>query len=45
MAITTQQLWNLSKEFIRDSGLVHQHIDSYNDFVERGISASLSARW
>ena len=39
MAVTTQQLWNLSKEFIRDSGLVHQHIDSYNDFVERGLQA------
>ena len=39
MALTTQQLWNLSKEFIRDSGLVHQHIDSYNDFVERGLQA------
>src|SRR6266704_1919105 len=39
MAVTTQQLWNLSKEFIKDSGLVRQHIDSYNDFVERGLQA------
>src|SRR5256712_994928 len=39
MAVTTQQLWNLSKEFIKDSGLVCQHIDSYNDFVERGLQA------
>jgi len=31
MAVTTQQLWNLSKEFIKDSGLVRQHIDSYDD--------------
>src|SRR5437870_10190396 len=39
MAVTTQQLWNLSKEFIKDSGLVRQHIDSYNDFVERALQA------
>src|SRR5207245_9726603 len=39
MAVTTTQLWNLTKEFIRDSGLVRQHIDSYNDFVERGLQA------
>ncbi len=39
MAVTTQQLWNLSKEFIKDSGLVRQHIDSYDDFVERGLQA------
>src|SRR5207245_8973960 len=39
MAVTTQQLLNLSKEFIKDSGLVRQHIDSYNDFVERGLQA------
>ncbi len=39
MAVTQTQLWNLAKEFIRDSGLVHQHIDNYNDFVERGLQA------
>src|SRR6266702_4111184 len=39
MAVTTNQLWNLTKEFIRDSGLVRQHIDSYNEFVERGLQA------
>src|SRR5713101_5935056 len=39
MALAQPQLWNLAKEFIRDSGLVHQHIDSYNDFVERGLQA------
>ena len=39
MPLTQTQLWNLSKEFIRDSGLVHQHIDSYDDFVERGLQA------
>ena len=39
MAVTTTQLWNLTKEFIHDSGLVRQHIDSYNDFVERGLQA------
>ncbi len=39
MALAQLQLWNLAKEFIRDSGLAHQHIDSYNDFVERGLQA------
>jgi DNA-directed RNA polymerase subunit B len=39
MAVTQTQLWNLSKEFIKDSGLVRQHIDSYDDFVERGLQA------
>ncbi len=39
MAVTQTQLWSLAKEFIRDSGLVHQHIDSYNEFVERGLQA------
>ncbi len=39
MAVTTNQLWNLTKEFIHDSGLVRQHIDSYNEFVERGLQA------
>ncbi len=39
MALAQPQLWNLAKEFMRDSGLVHQHIDSYNDFVERGLQA------
>lgn len=39
MGISVEHLWNLLKEFIRDSGLVRQHIDSYNDFVERGLQA------
>src|SRR6267143_1881312 len=39
MGISVDHLWNLLKEFIRDSGLVRQHIDSYNDFVERGLQA------
>src|SRR2546428_4199413 len=39
MGISADHLWNLSKEFIRDSGLVRQHIDSYNEFVERGLQA------
>src|SRR3989442_12672293 len=39
MAVTTTQLWNLTKEFIHDSGLVRQHIDSYHEFVERWLQA------
>ncbi len=39
MGLSLEHLWNLSKEFIHDSGLVRQHIDSYNDFVDRGLQA------
>ena len=33
------QMWNLLKHFFRDKGLVKQHVDSYNDFVEKGLQA------
>ncbi|MEM2878212.1 MAG: DNA-directed RNA polymerase subunit B [Candidatus Hadarchaeales archaeon] len=29
--------WPLVEAFIKEKGLVRQHLDSYNDFVERGI--------
>jgi DNA-directed RNA polymerase subunit B len=32
-----QDTWPLVEAFIREKGLVRQHLDSYNDFVERGI--------
>ena len=33
------QMWNLLKHFFKDKGLVKQHVDSYNDFVEKGLQA------
>src|SRR5436853_6089934 len=39
MAAVSQQLFNLCKDFIKNSGLVRQHIDSYNDLVERRLQA------
>jgi len=32
-----QELWSLMKAFFRDNGLVRQHLDSYNKFVESGL--------
>src|SRR5437867_5807612 len=39
MALAQPRLWSLAKEFMRDSGLVHQHLDCVNDFVEHGLQA------
>src|SRR6266702_1973240 len=44
MAVTTNQLWNLTKEFIRDSGLVRQHIDSYDDPLHMEIIPVIGER-
>jgi DNA-directed RNA polymerase subunit B len=32
-----QDTWPLVEAFIKEKGLVRQHLDSYNDFVDRGI--------
>ncbi|MBC7218981.1 MAG: DNA-directed RNA polymerase subunit B'', partial [Hadesarchaea archaeon] len=32
-----QDTWPLVEAFFREKGLVRQHLDSYNDFVERGL--------
>jgi len=32
-----QDTWPLVEAFIKEKGLVRQHLDSYNDFIERGI--------
>ena len=43
MAITTStvspQIWELIKHFLEEKGLVRQHIDSYNEFIETGLQA------
>ena len=32
-------MWNLVRKFVEEKGLVTQHIDSYNDFVESGLQS------
>jgi len=33
------QIWELIKRFLEEKGLVRQHIDSYNEFIETGLQA------
>jgi DNA-directed RNA polymerase subunit B len=37
MALSNYDLWPLMEAFFREKGLVRQHLDSYNEFVERGL--------
>jgi len=39
MQSSDSQMWNLLKHFFKDKGLVKQHVDSYNDFAEKGLQA------
>ncbi len=39
MATVEPQLWGLIKEFFKETGLVRQHIESFNEFVENGLQA------
>ncbi|MCJ7761500.1 DNA-directed RNA polymerase subunit B, partial [Candidatus Bathyarchaeota archaeon] len=32
-------LWNIMKGFIKETGLVRQHIDSYTEFIESGLQS------
>jgi len=32
-------MWGLIKGFFREKGLVRQHVDSYNDFIDTGLQA------
>jgi len=32
-------LWAIMKSFIKETGLVRQHIDSYNEFIESGLQS------
>ncbi len=33
-----QDLWELMKAFFREKGLVRQHLDSYDEFIEKGLT-------
>lgn len=37
MAISNDDLWFLMRAFFEDEGLVRQHLDSYNEFVEQDL--------
>jgi DNA-directed RNA polymerase subunit B len=37
MSLSTMDLWILIKSFFEARGLVRQHLDSYNEFVEKGL--------
>jgi len=39
MVSTEISNWNLMSKFLDEKGLVRQHIDSYNDFIEHGLQA------
>ncbi len=34
---TQEDMWLLMKAFFQEKGLVRQHLDSYNEFVEKGL--------
>ncbi|WP_455364490.1 DNA-directed RNA polymerase subunit B [[Eubacterium] cellulosolvens] len=39
MTLSDQALWNLIEKFIEQNGLVRQHIDSFDDFIGKGLQA------
>jgi DNA-directed RNA polymerase subunit B len=39
MELNASDLWGLMERFLKHEGLVRQHIDSYNDFIENGLQA------
>lgn len=39
MPFSDQELWSLVKRFVAEQGLVTQHVNSYNEFVEQGLQA------
>ena len=38
-ATVSPQIWELLKHFLEEKGLVRQHVDSYNEFIETGLQA------
>jgi DNA-directed RNA polymerase subunit B len=38
-ATVSPQIWDLIKHFLEEKGLVRQHVDSYNEFIETGLQA------
>jgi DNA-directed RNA polymerase subunit B len=37
--MVSPQIWELIKHFLDEKGLVRQHVDSYNEFIESGLQA------
>lgn len=37
MGLSQEDKWLLTKKFIEEQGLVRQHINSYNEFIDRGL--------
>ncbi|MFX0169139.1 MAG: DNA-directed RNA polymerase subunit B [Candidatus Hodarchaeota archaeon] len=42
MVLSSEDRWSVMKSFFSSKGLVRQHLDSYNDFVERRIKQIVS---
>lgn len=38
-ATVSPAIWELIKHFLDEKGLVRQHVDSYNEFIESGLQA------
>jgi len=36
-SLSNHDLWNLMRSYLKEIGLVRQHIDSYDEFVENGL--------
>jgi len=36
-SVSNHDLWNLMRSYLKEIGLVRQHIDSYDEFVENGL--------
>ncbi|MEM3736707.1 MAG: DNA-directed RNA polymerase subunit B [Candidatus Bathyarchaeia archaeon] len=39
MAASHEQYWSLVERFLKEEGLVKQHLKSYDDFIENGLQA------
>ena len=39
---SSEDFWALMKAFFREKGLVRQHLDSYNEFINQGIQQIVS---
>jgi DNA-directed RNA polymerase subunit B len=37
--VSDSQYWSIMKNFIKETGLVRQHVDSYNDFIDSGLQS------
>ncbi|MFQ5998062.1 MAG: DNA-directed RNA polymerase subunit B [Candidatus Bathyarchaeia archaeon] len=37
MSISNMDYWNVMEAFIKNEGLVKQHLNSYNDFLDKGL--------